>query len=154
MAFAGVIIKNKKNETSNSTAVVIPPPKATAYIKDLDQFGKLRIKFKESSQDANYTDQLSSEFFNDEMMNISVVPGGEGDDEEADIDLERLAIDHWQLEEFDEDKKIATINIEFAYPYDLSAGALQDIIQVEFLSQNITALLQNNSLVLLKPCKK
>ena len=42
-------------------------------------------------------------------MNMSVIPPPD----KAEVNLEKLAITVWELEDFDEDKKIATIRINF-----------------------------------------
>ena len=83
-------------------------------------------------------------------MNMSVIPPPD----KAEVNLEKLAITVWELEDFDEDKKIATIRINFSFPLDISSGIEQDTLRVEFFSQNFTSLLKNDSLTIFTPCKK
>ena len=72
---------------------------------------------------------------------MKVIPYEKRAEFEADFTLEKVAIDSWVLENFDKNKLMAVININFSYPIQISQGQLQDKLEVNFISTEFSKIL-------------
>ena len=92
--------------------------RVVARVLDIDQFGLLKLKFTKQYSEKE-AKKLGKELFSKKHMIIGLLPSPERA-ENPEFDYRKLEINSWSLLEFDNESRIAHIQLNFSEPLQIS----------------------------------